>query len=223
MLDPGDLAASHTALSTQEKQAIQDRIALFQTFRDLYDHHRDLLDSLLTLQDTNSHGHHHTETSFYIQGLIGPQNVSLVSNLVDEQSKAFKTPNHHWVLGRDPRYALLAIGDKRLSRAHAVIQYSLEQGFLITDLESTNGTYVNGERIQKFYTLRDGDKIRLGSLVCRFYVCALLTAKDISETVLDTQNIGFSSVSTKSDDQYIRDLKSLELASQTLKYPGVHL
>jgi HD-GYP domain-containing protein (c-di-GMP phosphodiesterase class II) len=50
--------------------------------------------------------------------------------------------------------------DPKVSRTHARIQATAE-GFRIADLESSNGTFINGERIENFL-LKSGDKIRIG-------------------------------------------------------------
>jgi pSer/pThr/pTyr-binding forkhead associated (FHA) protein/subtilisin family serine protease len=56
--------------------------------------------------------------------------------------------------------------DGRASRRHA--QIDLVQGvYVISDLGSANGTYVNGQRIQR-QALRDGDEIRIGDSRFRF-------------------------------------------------------
>lgn len=41
--------------------------------------------------------------------------------------------------------------------------------FILTDSGSSNGTYVNNERVKK-YVLGDGDKIRMGDVVFKFIV-----------------------------------------------------
>jgi pSer/pThr/pTyr-binding forkhead associated (FHA) protein len=46
-----------------------------------------------------------------------------------------------------------------------------EQGFYLTDLGSSNGSLVNGELIQGATLLKDGDRIRLGSLIFTFFLC----------------------------------------------------
>ncbi len=51
--------------------------------------------------------------------------------------------------------------DRTVSRPHACIQRD-ESGFSIVDMESANGTTVNGERISKPHTLADGDVIGVG-------------------------------------------------------------
>lgn len=49
-----------------------------------------------------------------------------------------------------------------VSRTHAMIRRQLG-GYTISDLQSTNGTYVNGKRISATAPIRPGDEIRLGS------------------------------------------------------------
>lgn len=56
----------------------------------------------------------------------------------------------------------LVISDRTVSRRHA--QMSSQDGkWRITDLNSTNGVFVNGKRVKDSIELNDGDKIVLGS------------------------------------------------------------
>lgn len=64
-------------------------------------------------------------------------------------------------LGREAGSDIL-LDDPQVSRHHAVITWR-DKGFEISDLGSTNGTTVNGERIGSSRGLRDGDVIRLSS------------------------------------------------------------
>lgn len=64
------------------------------------------------------------------------------------------------VLGRDPG-AGIPINDARVSRHHVSITVA-EAGTTLADLGSTNGTFVNGSRIQT-HVLQDGDKIQISS------------------------------------------------------------
>lgn len=69
------------------------------------------------------------------------------------------------MIGRDPDNDI-PIKAEHVSRHHA--QVTVEQGACwITDLNSTNGTYVNGRRIKK-RLLRDGDKVRIGRHTLRY-------------------------------------------------------
>jgi pSer/pThr/pTyr-binding forkhead associated (FHA) protein len=58
------------------------------------------------------------------------------------------------------------LNDERISRFHIKIQEDQEK-LVLTDLESTNGTRVNGETIQ-LWVLRPGDVIMLGRTVLLF-------------------------------------------------------
>jgi diguanylate cyclase (GGDEF)-like protein len=66
------------------------------------------------------------------------------------------------VLGRAAGNEAL-IPDPEMSRQHARIELA-EGGFVIDDLGSVNGTFVNGARVQSRSPLRDGDRIQLGPL-----------------------------------------------------------
>lgn len=73
-------------------------------------------------------------------------------------------PNQSATLGRESKNDL-EIKDPQASRAHCRIEGKLGE-FVLTDLESSNGTFVNGDR-QARVTLSVGDRISVGeSLVC---------------------------------------------------------
>ena len=62
----------------------------------------------------------------------------------------------------------IVILDKRSSREHAVIRREGRRSIL-EDQGSTNGTYLNGERLQNAVPLRDGDQIRVGDVAFIFH------------------------------------------------------
>lgn len=61
----------------------------------------------------------------------------------------------------------IVIPDGNTSRHHAEIRRS-GSGFVVVDLGSTNGTYVNGERLTADRRLADGDTITVGAVSLRF-------------------------------------------------------
>ncbi|WNM36954.1 FHA domain-containing protein [Micromonospora halotolerans] len=77
-------------------------------------------------------------------------------------------------VGRDPQLvgrapsADIVLGDPHLSRRHATVQATVD-GVLLTDLGSTNGTWLNDQRIVGTVPLTDGDVIRLGRTDLRFF------------------------------------------------------
>ncbi len=58
----------------------------------------------------------------------------------------------------------IVVDNKLASRNHAVIQ-RIREVYFIKDMESTNGTLLNGERIppDKYVRIRKGDKITIGN------------------------------------------------------------
>jgi len=64
-----------------------------------------------------------------------------------------------FTIGRDPR-GQLALPDNRVSRAHAQVRWEAGQ-FVLYDLNSVNGTFVNDEKVQQAF-LQPGDRIRVG-------------------------------------------------------------
>jgi two-component system cell cycle response regulator len=73
--------------------------------------------------------------------------------------KMFKLGEGETTLGRSNR-ADVRIDDDSISRLHAKVLLN-GQDIQIEDLGSSNGTLVNGEKVER-NVLRDGDKIRLG-------------------------------------------------------------
>jgi pSer/pThr/pTyr-binding forkhead associated (FHA) protein len=81
-------------------------------------------------------------------------------------------------LGRDDCDVVLS--DPEVSRRHALVAEG-PRGFTIEDLGSTNGTWVNGERIDRPELLRAGDEVRFGNTV--WHVRSAVAAPDGRVTV----------------------------------------
>ncbi len=90
------------------------------------------------------------------------------------------------VIGRS-RSCDLRLPSGDASRRHAEIVHT-DEGFLLRDLASTNGTYVNGSQIAE-HLLRPGDCIEIGSSEIRF--CQVNPALDCpgADTPGDAQTI----------------------------------
>ena len=73
-----------------------------------------------------------------------------------------------YTLGRAPTNTI-AIADGSVSSNHARILRTPE-GFVLEDLQSRNGTYVNGEQVTDKRLLADGDLIRLGKIIMTFNI-----------------------------------------------------
>lgn len=114
-------------------------------------------------------------------------------NDVSEARFVINTPEKTWevplkeeasTIGRDPTNDIV-IDDIRLSRQHARIERK-RNTFTIHDLESTNGTWMGENRIEK-HRLKDGDTLRIGNaqLVFKsgFKSSELTMIKDPSEII----------------------------------------
>jgi Domain of unknown function (DUF1707)/Inner membrane component of T3SS, cytoplasmic domain len=62
----------------------------------------------------------------------------------------------------------LAIADMTVSRRHATLERT-QDGWLLTDLESTNGTRVNGWRVRGKVSVTPGDLVSFGN--CEYSLC----------------------------------------------------
>jgi adenylate cyclase len=69
-------------------------------------------------------------------------------------------------LGRHPNNTIQLL-DKIVSKEHCIVEVR-DGRFVLRDLGSLNGTYVNGERVRGEMPLKHGDEIALGSTRARF-------------------------------------------------------
>lgn len=70
-------------------------------------------------------------------------------------------------IGRDESKAQIIIPDNSVSRCHLLIELT-HQGLVITDENSTNGSYVNNRRITFYenrFPLKNGDTLTLGDVL----------------------------------------------------------
>lgn len=70
------------------------------------------------------------------------------------------------IIGRDDSRCDVCLDDATVSTEHAAIVFENNR-FIVQDLASRNGTYVNGQRIQR-QMLYDGDEVRLGNTTLVF-------------------------------------------------------
>lgn len=103
----------------------------------------------------------------------------IVIHVRDEQNTIIIHPGEEFLIGRHdsasgimPDLDLTSSGalEKGVSRIHAALRRGNDV-LSIVDLDSANGTFLNGQRLAPHQTrlLRDGDEIRLGQLVLHVY------------------------------------------------------
>lgn len=95
-------------------------------------------------------------TNLYLEVIEGP-----------DQGKKTQFPKGNMVIGR--LNADVVLKDSDISRRHALIEAYTRDKIFIKDLASTNGTFVNGQKVT-YDKLKHGDKIRVGKSVLKFVV-----------------------------------------------------
>ncbi len=85
---------------------------------------------------------------------------------LDGAEKSYRLQTHRpFTIGRDPGNDII-LRDPKVSRHHAEIVF--ERGFFVLhDLASANGTYINGKRV-RVAPLTHGAKLRMGNTYGRF-------------------------------------------------------
>lgn len=203
MFDSNLIADLTPESSNMGSSDLNQRLGLYRVFLKLYEHHRELLDEILDLENTGDRSRGRGVWQ-YVQGVVEGENVYLTTNLIQDKSQLLMQSQQTWIIGRD-RKAGISVQDKRLSRRHAMIQYAENQGFFLVDLNSTNGTYLNGEAIRRPVLLKDGDRIRLGSVSVIFFLCSTVrtleaTPADLLSQLNDTPNTSDSESPLRSED-----------------------
>ncbi|MGB3292789.1 MAG: adenylate/guanylate cyclase domain-containing protein [Phormidesmis sp.] len=120
----------------------------------------------------------------------GPQNLPLAGSSC-------------WTVGRSDDNNLV-LGDRWISRNHAMLQCMDTGEYYLIDLGSRNGSFINGRRVSIPVTLRDGDDVTFGQTRFVFYCPAPEAAEPIS-----ADNLGESHYPTVTDTMHVRRLISV--------------
>ena len=82
-----------------------------------------------------------------------------------DKGRRFELPDEPVLIGRDSRQ--LPITDQTVSRRHAELLPS-DGDWVLRDLGSSNGSYINGGRVDNRQTLKLGDQVRVGRTLMVF-------------------------------------------------------
>ena len=83
-----------------------------------------------------------------------------------DKGRRFELPDAPTPIGRDSR--ALPLTDNTVSRRHAELMPAEDSQWILKDLASANGTYVNGTRVLRNLQLKAGDQIRVGRTLLLF-------------------------------------------------------
>src|SRR5215203_7227932 len=121
------------------------------------------------------------------------------------------------IIGRETT-AHLCIADASVSRRHSLIEKK-ETGFVITDLESLNGTFINDVPIRS-RLLEHGDRVRIGDSQFLFLTHEGEATSKSSDVKLDEAHVvSGSTVQIRFDDaihQMAPDVSALMKVSTTI-------
>jgi hypothetical protein len=136
----------------------------------------------------------HCGTAFYIQAATTGKTAFLTTNLANVEEAKVTAISTTWLIGRS-RNCAITMGHKSISRCHAMIGHVLNQGFYVMDVGSSNGTFLNGQRLSTLerHLLRDGDTLRLSHVAIEFFVVT---------TDRDTLRLGKTQVQLEDDSAY---------------------
>ena len=85
----------------------------------------------------------------------------------NQQGQAAQVAGDRFLVGRGSD-CQLTLADSEASRRHALLRPQADGSVVLEDLGSTNGTYVNGQRITGPVTLRGGERVRIGDTELNF-------------------------------------------------------
>lgn len=109
------------------------------------------------------------------------QNIAAVFLLTDNDGQQLPV-DRELILGRDPACDLV-LDKGKASRRHARLSPA-DEGIWVEDLGSTNGTFVNGARIEQRTLLKAGDELRGGDSVFRVELPVGAATQDSDATLL---------------------------------------
>jgi pSer/pThr/pTyr-binding forkhead associated (FHA) protein len=103
-----------------------------------------------------------------------------------EQLKTFDIDEPVITIGRLPENTI-SIANMGVSRRHVRIEEDADRVLILNDLNSLNGTYVNGKKVKK-QPLADGDKISIGKYVIIFRKADSVLDQPEGMNISGTQN-----------------------------------
>jgi predicted component of type VI protein secretion system len=87
-------------------------------------------------------------------------------------------------IGRKPENDIAIEWDKAVSRRHAELEL-VKGSWFVSDLDSANGTFVNGSKVDRKRALHAGDELRVGDTTLR--LGGVVSSEPLSDTAQSTK------------------------------------
>jgi len=125
--------------------------------------------------------------------MIEEEKMTLVYKLImksgPEPEKTYKLEKDEFVMGRELINDLI-INDPEISRRHARL-FKKSDRYFVEDLNSTNGTFIAGERISRPVRLKSGDTLVLGKGIAFEFLAEEIeevpAVKEVAEGMVEKQ------------------------------------
>jgi putative peptide zinc metalloprotease protein len=108
-----------------------------------------------------------TTLTLSIQKQSEPSDKDTTNSIKEQSVSSFVLAQGTTKIGRMDNNNIVLI-DEQVSRHHAAIDRDSAGRYLVKDLQSTNGTYLNGVRLRVPSIVEAGDELRIGNTLIRF-------------------------------------------------------
>ncbi len=110
-------------------------------------------------------------TLHYLQGVHTKTGAFIRTNLPRTEKVRTTENGMVWLMGRS-RNCAVVFPDPAVSRCHAVVGYDIHQGFYIMDVGSSNGTFLNQQRLvaMQRHTLKNSDVITISHIKIEIFL-----------------------------------------------------
>ena len=122
--------------------------------------------------------------------------------LLKSQNQVHTLNKPRILIGRS-KTCIINLTHPSISKEHAIIEFEEDDFPLIKDLNSSNGTYVNGERLQNApKRLKTNDTISFGSDITEYVFESLIKENEQTEIHTTMNNIHDGKISLVNENDY---------------------
>ena len=144
----------------------------------------------------------------------------ILFGILKTKKEVYKLSKERISIGRN-RNSQIVINNNTISKDHAIIEFDLDGNAIIKDLNSSNGTYVNGQRLKVIpIRLKTGDKITFGKYDVEFVFEAFnangdsKTEADLNQYMFNGNNINNNYNTTSKESNRVIFDKKINLVNE---------